>query len=165
VKPAARICTNTHKAGDQFTATLTAPMKGSNGAEIPAGAVATLRIIEGSRETRTDSAHLTYDILSIRSGEQSYEVNARVTQSAEIERLQTQSKADAAKKVGAGAVIGAIAGRVIGGNNKGAVVGGAIGAAAGAAKAAADSKIEGCLKGDGTITLVLHRPLTLRLDG
>jgi uncharacterized membrane protein len=77
--------------------------------------------------------------------------------------VNTQSKTDAAKKVGVGAVIGAVAGRVIGGNTKGAVIGGAIGAAAGAAVAVRDNKIEGCLKNDGTITLSLDRPLIVKL--
>jgi hypothetical protein len=163
LKPATKICTNTHKTGDQFTATLAAPLKGSNGVELPEGSVATLRIVEGSRETRTDSAHLTYDLVSIRSGDQTYEVSAHVTQSAPIERVNSQSKTDAAKKVGAGAVIGAIAGRVIGGNTKGAVIGGAVGAAAGAAVAVKDNKVEGCLAGDGTIALALDKPLVVRL--
>jgi hypothetical protein len=163
LKPAAKICTNTHKAGDRFTATLAAPLRGTNGVEVPEGAIAMLRIIEGSGPTRTDSAHLTYDLISIRHNEQTYEVVAHVTQSASIERVNSQSRTDAAKKVGAGAVIGAIAGRVLGGNNKSTAVGGAIGAAAGAAAAVADNKVEGCLKGDGTITLALDKPLVVRL--
>jgi hypothetical protein len=165
VVPSAKICTNTHKTGDTFTAALTQPLSGTNGAQIPAGAVATLRIVEASRETTTDSLHLTYDILSVKSGDQTYEVNAHVTQSAPLERFNTQSKSDATRKVAAGALIGAIAGRVLGKDTRGAVVGGAVGAAAGAAMAARASKIEGCLKPDGTITLVLDRPLTLKLDG
>lgn len=163
LRPATKICSNTHKVGDQFTATLASPMHGSNGVEVPEGAVAILRIVQSSRETKTDSAHLSYDIVSLRSGENTYEVVAHVTQSAPLERVNTQSRTDAAKKVGAGAVIGAIAGRVLGGNTKGAVIGGAVGAAAGAAVAVSDNKVEGCLKTDGTITLALDRPLVIKL--
>jgi hypothetical protein len=43
------------------------------------------------------------------------------------------------------------------------VLGGAVGAAAGAAVAAGDTRYEGCLGGDGAITLALDRPLVLRL--
>jgi hypothetical protein len=164
VKPSSKICTSTHKPGDRFTATLDAPLKGTNGVEVPAGSVATLRIVEGTAVTRGDSIHLTYDLLSLRSGDQTYEVVAHVTESAPLERVSSQSKTDAAKKVGAGAVIGAIAGRVLGGNTKSTVIGGAIGAAAGAAVAANDRKIDGCLKTDGTITLALDRALTIRLE-
>lgn len=163
VKPETKICSNTHKIGDQFTATLTGPMSGSNNVEIPAGAIATMRIVESKGESKGDSAHLSYDIISLKSGENVYEVNAHVTESAPLERVHTQSKTDAAKKVGIGAVIGAVAGRVIGGNTKGAVIGGAVGAAAGAAVAVRDNKIEGCLKEGGTISLALDRPLIVKL--
>lgn len=163
VKPAVKICTNTHKPGDRFTAALAAPITGSNGLVIPEGSVAVLRIVEASAGAPRDSLHLTYDILSIRTGDQTYEVSAHVTQSAPLERVNTQSTGDKAKKIGAGAVIGAIAGRVLGGNTKSTVIGGAVGAAAGAAVAASDNKVEGCLRQDGTIDLVLDRPLTVRL--
>jgi hypothetical protein len=163
VKPETKICSNTHKIGDQFTATLIAPMQGSNSVEVPAGAIAMLRIVESKGESKGDSAHLSYEIVSLRSGENTYEVNGHVTESAPLERVNTQSKTDAAKKVGIGAVIGAVAGRVIGGNTKGAVIGGAVGAAAGAAVAVRDNKVEGCLKQDGTITLALDRPLIVKL--
>jgi hypothetical protein len=163
VKPDAKICSNTHKIGDQFTATLTGPISGSNNVEIPAGAVATLRITESSGPTKTDSTRLSYDILTLKSGENIYEVNAHVTQSAQLERVNQQSKTDVAKKVGIGAVVGAVAGRVIGGSTKGAVIGGAVGAAAGAAVAVRDNKVDGCLKADGTISLELDRPLVVKL--
>jgi hypothetical protein len=163
VKPETKICSNTHKIGDQFSATLTAPMQGSNNVEVPAGAIAMLRIVESKGESKGDSAHLSYEIISLRSGENTYEVNGHVTESAPLERVKSQSNTDVAKKVGIGAVIGAVAGRVIGGNTKGAVIGGAVGAAAGAAVAVRDNKVEGCLKQDGTITLALDRPLIVKL--
>ena len=50
LKPSARICTNTHRPGDRFTATLASAVQGSNGVEIPAGAVAVLRVVESSKE-------------------------------------------------------------------------------------------------------------------
>ncbi len=161
VKPSARLCTSTHKPGDRFTAALAAPLTGSNGAEIPAGSVAVLRIVEDAGST--DSTRLAYDLISIRVGDQTYEVSAHVTQSAPLERVNTQTGREKATKIGAGAAIGAIAGRVLGGNTKSTVIGGAIGAAAGAAVARADRKVDGCLREDGTITLSLDKPLTIRL--
>lgn len=164
VRPAVKICTNTHKVGDRFTATLANPVQGSNGAVIPAGAVAILRIVDASGNTPArDSAHLAFDLLSIRYDDQTYEVVAHVTQSAPLDRVSNQSTTDKAKKVGTGAVIGAIAGRILGGNTRSTVLGGAVGAAAGAAVAAGDTRYEGCLSGDGAITLALDRPLVLRL--
>jgi hypothetical protein len=163
VKPAMKICTNTHKPGDRFTATLAAPLTGTNGLVVPEGSIAVLRIVEAAAGQPRDSTRLTYDILSIRTGDQTYEVSAHVSQSAPLERVNTQTSGDRAKKIGAGAAIGAIAGRVLGGNTKSTVLGGAIGAAAGAAVAASDQKVEGCLRDNGTIELVLDRPLNIRL--
>ena len=162
VKPATKICTNTHKVGDRFTATIGSAVQGTNGVEIPAGSVAILRILE-STAAQKDSSHITFDILSVRVGDQTYEVVAHVTESAPLTRVSAQSTGDKVKKVGAGAAIGAIAGRVLGGNSKSTVLGGAIGAAAGAAVAASDKRVEGCLSDDGVITLALDRPLVLRV--
>jgi hypothetical protein len=164
VRPAMKICTNTHKVGDRFTATLANAVRGSNGVVIPEGAVAILRIVDAAGNTPSkDSTHLAFDILSIRYDDQTYEVVAHVTQSAPLERVSSQSTTDKAKKVGTGAVIGAIAGRILGGDTRSTVLGGAVGAAAGAAVAAGDTRYEGCLSGDGSITLALDRPLVLRL--
>ncbi len=163
VKPATKICTNTHKAGDRFTATLASAMQGTNGAEVPAGALAIVRVVEGPADAKTGKRAMAFDILSVRVGDQTYEVVAHVTQSTPLQETSSQSTADKAKKVGAGAAIGAIAGRVLGGNTKSTVLGGAIGAAAGAAVAAGDTRTEGCLGEDGSITLALDKPLVLRI--
>src|SRR6185503_3929208 len=44
-----RVCTNTHKVGQRFSATVSNTVTGSNGATIPAGATATVEITELSR--------------------------------------------------------------------------------------------------------------------
>lgn len=166
VKPSVKVCTNTHQPGDRFTATLASAVTGSNGVEIPAGSAAILRVVDASgTRSAQDSMHLAFDILSIRVGDQTYEVNAHVTQSAPLERVNAQTTGDKARKIGVGAAIGAIAGRVLGGNTKSTVIGGAVGAAAGAAVAAGDTHYEGCLRDDATITLALDKPLVIRLAG
>jgi len=162
VKPSMKICTNTHKVGDRFTATIAAAVPGSNGVEIPAGSIAILRILENPAG-QNDNDHLMFDILSVRVGDQTYEVVAHVVESAPLTHVNAQTTGDKVKKVGAGAAIGAIAGRVLGGNTKSTVLGGAIGAAAGAAVAASDTRYEGCLADNGMITLALDRPLVLRV--
>lgn len=130
--------------------------------EIPAGSIAILRILE-TPAGQKDADRLSFDILSVRVGDQTYEVVAHVTESAPLTQVNAQTTGDKAKKIGTGAAIGAIAGRVLGGNTKSTVLGGAIGAAAGAAVAASDTRYEGCLADDGAITLVLDRPLVLRV--
>lgn len=164
VRPETRICTNTHKPGDRFTATLAEPVHGSNGVTIPAGATAILRVVEPREKASSQGeVSLAFDIVSIRYDNQAYEVAAHVTHTASAERINSQSNGDKAKKVGAGAAIGAIAGRILGGNTRSTVVGGVVGAAAGAAVAASDNHYETCLSGDGAITLAFDRPLVLRL--
>ncbi|HVE78233.1 MAG TPA: hypothetical protein VNA89_05210, partial [Gemmatimonadaceae bacterium] len=44
-----KVCTNTHKAGDRFTATVTNAVTGSNGAVIPAGATAVVTVVQSKR--------------------------------------------------------------------------------------------------------------------
>lgn len=163
VKPAMRVCTNTHQPGDRITASVSSAVRGTNGAEIPGGAVAILRLVEPTGAPNRDSTRLAFDVISVRVGDQTYEVDGHVAGSLPVERINTQSNADRAKKVGAGAAIGAIAGRVLGGNTKSTVIGGAIGAAAGAAAAAADNRYEGCVREGGEITIALDRALVIKL--
>ena len=165
LKPATKICTNTHRAGDRFTAVVATAVEGTNGARIPAGAIAIVRIVEAPANAKAakDGPHIVFDILSVRVDEQTYEVAAHVTQSAPLVQANARNNADKAKAVGVGAAIGAIAGRVLGGNTKSTVIGGVIGAAAGVAVAASDKPYEGCLSDDGTITVALDKPLVLRL--
>src|SRR5688572_25230960 len=44
-----KVCTNTHKVGERFNATLTNAVQGSNGAVIPAGATATVEVTQLKR--------------------------------------------------------------------------------------------------------------------
>ena len=77
--------------------------------------------------------------------------------------MGSQSTTDKVKKVGEGAAIGAIAGRILGGNTKSTVLGGVIGGAAGAAVAANSEEYNGCLAENGSITIALDKPLSIRL--
>ena len=164
LKPAARICTNTHRPGDRFTATLASAVQGSNGVEIPAGAVAVLRVVESSKATgAANEPKLAYDVISVRIGDETYEVAGHVTETPALQRVGTQSTGDKAKKIGAGAAIGAIAGQILGRNTKSTVIGGAVGAAAGAVAAASSETYEGCITENGTIAFTLDTPLTIRL--
>lgn len=44
-----RVCTNTHKVGDCFTATTTADVAATNGVTIPAGSEVTREVVESAR--------------------------------------------------------------------------------------------------------------------
>jgi hypothetical protein len=164
VKPAVRVCTSTHKAGDRFTATLGEAVKGSNGAVIPAGSVVVLRVVESQRtDNSKPDAALAFDVLSVRIGNESYEVDGKVTPTAPMEKVGTESASDQAKTTAKGAAIGAIAGQVLGRNTKSTVIGAVIGGVAGAMTASGSNQYDGCLRSDGTLTIALDKALKIKL--
>ena len=162
VHPAVRVCTSTHKVGDRFSATLNESITGSNGATVPAGSNVVLRVVESARsENSKDSIKLAFDAVSLKVGEDTYLVDARVS-APPVEKVRAQSTTDQVKKVGAGAAIGAILGQVLGKNTKSTVIGGAVGAAAGGAVAAGTADYDGCIPVNAPMTLTLNRPLTVK---
>jgi hypothetical protein len=164
VQPVARVCTNTFKPGDRFTATLAESVTGSDGAVIPAGSSVVLRVDQSTRSNNgNDSLRLTFGVVSVRIGQQSYEVTGHVSQTTPLEKVRVQTTGDQAKKVGAGALIGALAGQLLGKNTKSTVIGGAVGAAAGAAVAAGTADYDGCVPANSGLTVSLDAPLRIKL--
>lgn len=155
------VCTNTHKVGDRFTATVANTVNGTDGASIPAGATAVVRVTELKRsENANDPIRMGFEVISVSFDGKSYAVSAR-TSSADVARVRSSSRENDAKKVIGGAVIGAIAGQVLGKDTKGTVIGAATGAAAGTAAAAATANYEGCLNEGAPITIVLTEATTV----
>jgi hypothetical protein len=164
VHPIARVCTNSFKAGDRFTALVSSQVNGSNGAIIPAGSSVVLKVVESTRsENSKDAGRLVFTPVSIRVGDQSYDLTGHVMATAPLERVRTQSTGDQAKKVGAGAVIGALAGQLLGHNTRSTIAGGAIGAAAGAAVAAGTADYDLCVAPSALLSVGLDEPLRIRL--
>lgn len=163
VNTGARMCTNTHKAGDTFNATLGADVVGSNGVRIPAGSTVTLTVTESAiSKNSKDNWKFAFDVVSVTVGAQTYAVEGDVTQVATIEAVRSQSNVQQAGKVATGAAVGAIAGQLLGKNTKSTVIGAAVGAAAGGATAAATTDYEGCLPANGTITIAISQAFTVR---
>jgi hypothetical protein len=163
VNTGARMCTNTHKAGDTFNATLGADVVGSNGVRIPAGSTVTLTVTESAiSKNSKDNWKFAFDVVSVTVGAQTYAVEGDVTQVATIEAVRSQSTGQQAGKVATGAAVGAIAGQLLGKNTKSTVIGAAVGAAAGGATAAATADYEGCLPANGTITIAISKAFTVR---
>lgn len=163
VNPSAAVCTNTHKAGDRFTATLAEAVYGTNGTMIPAGSAMVMRVLESARsQDGKNGGKLTFDVLSIRVGEETYEVDGAITASSATDKIRAQSSTDQVKKAGAGAAIGAIAGQILGKNTKSTVIGAVVGGAAGAAVAAGQADYDACLPTTGTITVSLNRALVIK---
>ena len=160
-----RVCTNTHKAGDRFTATVAQTVTGSNGATIPAGATAVVQVVSSKRsENANDPINLVVDVVSISVNGRSYAVESRTTDAA-VTKVRASTTQDDAKKVIGGAVIGAIAGQVLGKDTKGTVIGAATGAAAGTAAAAATANFDGCVNDGGRILIVLDESVSVVAAG
>ena len=157
-----KVCTNTNKVGDRFSATLNEAVTGSNGAVIPAGATAVIEVTKLKRsENANDNIEMGFAVRTISFGGATYNVDGDVT-SAAVDRVRNSTKGNDAKKVAGGAVLGAVIGQVIGKDTKGTVIGAAAGAAAGTAAAATTANYEGCVNDGGRIVITLTSPLSIK---
>lgn len=153
-----RICTNTHRVGQRFNATVSNTVQGSNGVVIPAGATATVEITELNRsENANDQIRMGFRVVSVSFGGRTYPIDATTTY-ANVDRVRNQPKSKDVQKVVGGAAIGAIIGQVLGKDTKSTVIGAATGAAAGAGTAVATANYEGCVPSGGRITITLDGP-------
>jgi hypothetical protein len=160
---ATKVCTNTHKVGDRFNATLTESVTGTNGAVIPAGSTMSIELTELKRsEDSKTNIVMGFRVVSVTVGGKTYNADAEVVQ-ASIDRVRSQKGGDDAKKVGAGAAAGAVVGQILGRNTKGTLIGAAVGAAAGAAAASATSDYEGCVNAGSAVSVRLTSPLTIEV--
>jgi hypothetical protein len=151
-----KVCTNTNKVGERFSATVTDAVVGSNGAVIPAGATANVEVTELKRsENANDNVVMGFRVVSVSFGGHTYPVSA-TTSYAQVSKVKNQPKGKDVQKVVGGAAIGAIAGQILGRSTKATVIGGAVGAAAGAGAAAATANYEGCVNSGGRITATLN---------
>lgn len=157
-----RICTNTNRVGQRFSATVSNTVTGSNGATIPAGATATVEITQLDRsENINDPVKMGFRVVSVTFGGRTYPIDATTTY-ANVDRVRNQPKSKDVQKVVGGAAVGAIIGQVLGKDTKSTVIGAATGAAAGAGAAAATSNYEGCVPTGGRITITLDNAATVQ---
>jgi hypothetical protein len=159
----ARVCTNTHKVGDRFTAVTASDVAATNGVVLPAGSEVTLEVVESARgENSRDRVKLAFKPVAITLRGTTTDLAADVTQVAALQYERVQSTGTQAGKVAAGAAIGAIAGQVLGRDTKSTVAGAAVGAAAGGAVAAATTDYNGCLPAGAAVTVTLTEQLTVQ---
>ena len=158
-----KVCTNTHKAGDRFVATTREAVTGSNGAVIPAGSKATVRVVSMKRSSNVnDKAEMVFAIENIQVGSTTYPIQSELT-FAEVNAEQRSGKD--AQKVAIGAAIGAGIGQILGKDTKSTVIGAATGAAAGTAVAMGTANYEGCIPQGGRMTISLTAPATIGVAG
>ncbi|HET7584143.1 MAG TPA: hypothetical protein VFK13_04505 [Gemmatimonadaceae bacterium] len=159
----ARVCTNTHKAGDRFTATVSQAVTGSNGVVIPAGAKAVVQVTSvDNSDNANEPIKMGFVVQSVTFDGKTYPIDGAITD-VQVERVRTTTKGSDAKKVIGGAVAGAILGRIIGKDTKSTVIGAATGAAAGTAVAMGTGDYAGCLPEGGNITVKLNTPAQIQV--
>lgn len=164
LRSGARVCTNTHKPGDKFTATVTNAVQGSNGAVIPAGATAVVQVTSVERsENANDPARMGLVVQSVRFEGKTYPLDASITNVA-TETQRESTRGDDAKKVIGGAIAGAVLGQILGKDTKSTVIGAATGAAAGTAIAMGTGDYAGCIPDGGNITIRLNSPAQIQAD-
>ena len=160
----ARVCTNTHKPGDRFTATVANAVQGSNGAVIPAGATAVVQVTSVERsENVNDPVRMGLVVQSVRFNGKTYPIDASITNVA-TETDRESTRGDDAKKVIGGAIAGAIIGQILGKDTKSTVIGAATGAAAGTAIAMGTGDYAGCIPNGGNITVRLNSPAQIQAE-
>ncbi|HEX5435845.1 MAG TPA: hypothetical protein VFW98_01705 [Gemmatimonadaceae bacterium] len=159
-----RVCTNTSHPGDRFTATVNAPVIGSNGAVIPKGAKAVVEVSSVKSSTHAgDPMQMAFIVQSIVFDGKTYPVTSEITH-VDVQKVRNSSTGSDAKKVVGGAVIGAILGQVLGKNTKSTVIGAATGAAAGTAVAMGTADYIGCIPEGGAIQIKLDQPMTVKTE-
>jgi hypothetical protein len=156
------LSTETNKAGDAFTATLSSPIIDLDGdVLIPAGATVRGRVTQVQKSGRVgETAVLNLAFEAISFGERTYPLEASVV-SANPERVGRSSTGEQVGKAAAGAAAGAILGRVLGKDTKSTIKGAVIGAAAGTAIAMGTADVDAVLKAGSTMVIKLDAPVTM----
>jgi len=157
-----KVCTNTIKVGDTFTATVYETVSGTGTATIPDGATVTLRVTEVKRgENINDDPVLATEVQSMTINGRTYTPSSTVTY-AKVDKERASTRGNDAKKVIGGAVIGAVAGQVLGKDTRSTVTGAAAGAAAGTGAAIATANYNGCIASGARIQVRVDESMTLR---
>jgi hypothetical protein len=156
-----RVCTNTALAGDKFTATVTSPTMGSNGAVIPAGATVVLEVASVDRADPVENSHIQFRVRAIDVDGSARQADGDIATLASLEKAQAPGNNDKTKVIG-GAVAGAVLGQIFGHSTKSTVIGAAAGAAAGTVAARASRSTYACLPEGSAMKLTLSRDLVMR---
>jgi len=156
----AKVCTNSALAGDKFTATVTEPTVGSNGATIPAGTTVVIEVASVDHANPIEQSRIQFRVRSLDVSGESRAVDGTVATLSPLEKVQVASNDDNKKVIG-GAVAGAVLGRIFGGSTKSTVIGAAAGAAAGTAAAHVTRATDACLPVGSALRLTLSREIVV----
>ena len=156
----AKVCAASALAGDKFTATVSEPTIGSNGATIPAGTTVVIEVASVERADPIEDSRIQFRVRSLDVSGSSHAVDGTVATLGPLEKVQVASNNDRKKVIG-GAVAGAVLGRIFGGSTKSTVIGAAAGAAAGTAAAHATRSSDACLPVGSALRLTLSREIVV----
>lgn len=156
----AKVCAATALAGDKYTATVSEPTVGSNGAVIPAGSTVVIEVASVDKADPIDQSRIQFRVRSLDVAGEARPVDGTVATLGSLEKVQTASGNDRTKVIG-GAVAGAVLGRIFGGSTKATVIGAAAGAAAGTAAAHTTHTTDACLPIGSALRLTLSREIVV----
>ena len=155
-----QMCTD-NRPGDKITATLSAPIVGTGGIVVPAGAKVVLELASTTHGTDDAEPRLAFRVRAIIAEGRSWPVNIAVATTPALDKTRRNSPGSDRKKVIGGAVAGAVLGQVLGKDTKSTVIGAAAGAAAGAGAAVATSHYVGCLSSGSALTFTVAERVEL----
>jgi hypothetical protein len=154
------ISTDGNRSGDEFDATISAPIVVQGKTVIPKGSRAKGRVVEAVSSGRLSKpARLELTLVSVEAGGSTYDIDTSDTSRA--------GKSHTKRNVifiGGGTAAGALIGGLVGGG-KGAAIGGALGAGGGTATAAATGKKEIRLPAETRLSFTLSQPVTIKVKG
>jgi hypothetical protein len=158
----ARVCTRSNLPGDKITATVSSTVRGTNGAEIPAGSKVVLEVASINAAEPPANGEVVFRVTSVAIGDESYPASGDATATGALERVQApRDAASDRKKVIGGAIAGAILGQMMGKDTRSTVIGAAAGAAAGTAAAKMGDKAESCLAAGTPVRITLEDAVVL----
>jgi len=153
-----RIDSSRNRPGEEFAATIDAPVVVDDRVVIRRGADARVRLVESRSAGRmTGRSELHVELVGLAIGAQSYAVETGM-----IEKAGASRGKRTAETVGGGAALGALIG-AIAGKGKGAAIGGAIGAGAGTAVQASTKGEQVQIPPETKLDFTLRAPLTLTM--
>ena len=155
-----QVCTD-NRPGDKITATISAPIVGTDGIVIPAGAKAVLEVASTTHGTDGSEPRITFRVRAIIAEGRSWPVSIAVATTEAPDKTRRNSTASDRNKVIGGAIAGAVIGQVLGKDTKATVIGAAAGAAAGAGAAVATSHFVGCLSSGSGLTFTVAERVEL----
>ncbi|HYH00789.1 MAG TPA: BON domain-containing protein [Terriglobales bacterium] len=146
----------TAQAGQEFRASLDAPIVVDDDVVVPAGADISGRVVDAKSAGRfAGKSALSIELTKLSFNGRTYSLNTNT-----YAREGSSRGATTAKRVGAGAAIGAIIGGIAGGG-KGAAIGGTIGAGAGTGATAAGKGQQIRINSEQVLVFTLQNPLTV----